>query len=239
MCSTKSRLFVLLFFSLVLSILVFAVMKRNMAELTAAISNQPITFIIDAGHGGEDGGAVGVEGTTESRINLSIALRLEQFLEFCGYQTQMIRTTDVSVYTQGDTIAERKVSDLKKRVELVNHVDPAILISIHQNHFSEEQYSGAQVFYSAVSGSKELAEEMQNTLRYTLDPNNRREIKRADSVYLLEKARCPAVLVECGFLSNSREEQLLLNSDYQKKIICAITCALTDHVSKGADELEV
>lgn len=236
---TKSCLLYLSFFFLALCICIFAVVKRNMAELTAAISNQPITLIIDAGHGGEDGGAVGVAGTTESHINLSIALRLEQLLEFCGYQTQMIRKADVSVYTQGDTIAERKVSDLKNRVELVNHIDPAILISIHQNHFSQEEYSGAQVFYSSVPGSKDIAEEMQNVLRNTLDPNNQRTVKRADSVYLLEKACCPAVLVECGFLSNSREEQLLNESEYQKKIICAVTCALTNYMSKGADELEV
>lgn len=239
MCFRKSHLVYLSCFFIVLCIGVFAVVKRNMAELTAAISKQPMTLILDAGHGGEDGGAVGVAGTTESRINLSVALRLEQLLEFCGYQTQMIRRSDISVYTQGDTIAERKISDLKHRVELVNQIDPAILISIHQNHFSQEEYSGAQVFYSSVSGSKDLAEEIQITLRNTLDSNNKRAAKRADSVYLLEKTRCPAVLIECGFLSNSREEQLLKDSAYQKKISCAITCALTNYISKGADELEV
>lgn len=236
---SKCRVMIMMLLLFVLCIGVFTISKRNMAALTATLSAQPLTIIIDAGHGGEDGGAVGVMGTTESMINLLIAQKLDQLLAFFGNKTQMIRNTDISVHTDGDTISERKISDLKNRVDLVNRIEPCILISIHQNHFSQEQYSGAQTFYSALPNSKILAEEIQEQLRFALDSNNHRPVKRAESVYLLDRVRCPAVLVECGFLSNSREEQLLNDPTYQTKISCAISCALTHYISKGADELEV
>lgn len=220
-------------------LLVFCGVRQNMAAVTAALSDRPVTIVIDAGHGGEDGGAIGISGVTESLLNLSISLRMEQFLEFLGYQTYMIRKTDTAVYTEGTTFSEKKVSDLKNRVSIINSIDPAILVSIHQNHFPQNQYSGAQVFYSCSDGSKELAETMQPLLRQVLDPENQRNCRQADSVYLMKQIRCPGVLVECGFLSNSREEALLQQPEYQKKIISAIACALVQHISKGADELEV
>lgn len=223
----------------VISFVLFYLVRQNMAAMTASLSDRPVTIVIDAGHGGEDGGAIGIGGTSESHINLSISLRLEQFLEFLGYQTEMIRKTDTAVYTDGTTLSEKKISDLKYRVETINNIDPAILISIHQNHFSEEKYSGAQVFYAASEESKVLAETTQYYLRQCLDPENSRSCKKSESVYLMERVRCPGILVECGFLSNRNEEHLLNQPEYQKKIICAISCALKHYISKGADELEV
>ena len=208
--------------------------RYNLSAATAAIENQQVTIVIDAGHGGEDGGAVGITGTKESHINLEISEKLDLLLVFCGYQTEMIRNGDYSVYTDGTSISEKKVSDLKQRVKMVMTADPAILLSIHQNHFSDSKYDGAQVFYAKTNGSKELALLLQASLCDTLNPDNNRSAKEADSVYLMKQITCPGVLVECGFLSNREEEVRLQDPSYQKKIVCAIAGALS-HYSSGSD----
>ena len=146
--------------------------------------------IIDAGHGGVDGGAISCTGVLESMLNLEIATRLNDLLHLLGISTQMIRVDDRSVYTAGETIAAKKVSDLKERVRIVNNANDAILISIHQNHFADSQYHGAQVFYSATYGSKELANAMQNALKTHLNQDSDRSIKNADNIYLLKKINC-------------------------------------------------
>lgn len=174
-------------------------------------------ILIDAGHGGEDGGATSCTGVQESNINLEISLRLEDLLHLLGYQTAMIRRTDCSVYTQGQTIAAKKVSDLKNRVKTVNSTENAILISIHQNQFTDSRYFGAQVFYTPNEESKRLAEMLQDSFVSSLNPGSRRQCKAAKGVYLMEHIDCPGVLVECGFLSNHEEESRLRSADYQKK----------------------
>jgi len=218
---------------------VYSALKHNLAATAAALAAQPVTVVIDAGHGGEDGGAVSVTGVLESGLNLAIAGRLEQVLAFCGVQTSMIRSGDQSVSSEGDTVTARKVADLKQRVRMVNAVQNAVLISIHQNHFSESKYDGAQVFYARTEGSRALAQQTQSVLRETLDPENHREVKAADSVYLMEKLQCTGILVECGFLSNPQEDRLLQQEAYQKKIACAIGAALVQYLEKGDESFEV
>lgn len=220
--------------------LIFTAVRYNLSQTTAALAQQPPTIVIDAGHGGVDGGTTGKAGTSESQLNLTIALKVEQMLAFCGFRTHMIRSTDISVYT-GDceTISQKKVSDLKHRVQIVNDFPSAILLSIHQNHFSDERYCGAQVFYGAAEGGKELAQQLQETIRKGVDPGNRRLCKRASSVYLMEKITCPGVLLECGFLSNEKEELRLNQPGYQKKIACAISAALAQYIQAGEKCLEV
>lgn len=213
--------------------------RYQLSAITAAIEEQPTTIVIDAGHGGEDGGAVGITGTKESLINLEISTRLDYLLTFCGYQTEMIRTEDCAVYTEGTSLSEKKVSDLKQRVKMVNSAEPAILLSVHQNHFSDSRYSGAQVFYAKTNGSKELALLLQSALCDTLDPENNRTAKEADSVYLLKQISCPGVLIECGFLSNQEEEVRLQDGEYQKMLVCVITNALSQFTSEGEKENEV
>ncbi len=186
------------------------------------------TIVIDPGHGGEDGGAVSVTGLHESQLNLEIALRLDDLLRFLGANTKLIRTTDISVYTEGTTIAQKKVSDIHERVRIVEETPNAVLVSIHQNHFSQSQYRGAQVFYA--QGSQELAQGIQSTIATHVDQNNHRECKPASDIYLLEHISCPAVLVECGFLSNPQEELLLREADYQKKLAAAIACSVLVHL---------
>ena len=180
------------------------------------------TVVIDAGHGGIDGGATSVSGVTESQYNLEIALRLEDLFHLLGFQTRMIRRTDISVYTTGETIAAKKISDLRHRVRMVNETENAVLISIHQNTFSDSRYSGAQVFYGPKGESMNLAKELQDEFRQTVNPRSRRQVKKADGVYLMQHINTTGVLVECGFLSNPQEDAMLKTSEYQKKICCIL-----------------
>lgn len=189
--------------------------------------------VIDAGHGGVDGGAVSCTGVYESHINLEIALRLEDLMHLIGIDTKMIRTTDISVYTSGESIAAKKASDLKERVRIVNAIENAVLISIHQNHYSNQRYSGAQMFYAPADGSKELAVQLQNAFVKHLDPHNKRKAKKTEGLYLMEHVEKPSVLVECGFLSNPAEENKLRNEEYQKKICCVIASVCSTCFANG------
>lgn len=185
------------------------------------------TLVIDAGHGGEDGGAVSVSSVSESVINLAVARRLDGIMGLFGVNTLMLRTEDASL---GDpslsTMRERKVSDLHNRVNSVNEADNPILISIHQNSFTDPRYSGAQVFYAPTEGSQFFAEYTQELLRVCLDPDNDRRAKPIpQSVYLMSHIDCKAILVECGFLTNPAEDQLLQSADYQLKLALTIAGA--------------
>ena len=188
------------------------------------------TIVVDAGHGGIDGGATSCTGVLESALNLEISLRLNDLLQLLGMETVMIRTTDTSVYTEGNTIAAQKVSDLKERVRIVAETDNAILVSIHQNTFSDSRYGGAQVFYAATQGSRELAHLLQSSLSETVNPGSNRKCKKADGVYLMEHIDATGVLIECGFLSNPEEEAKLRSEDYQKKLCCVIASVLSQQL---------
>ncbi len=197
-------------------------------QSAAAPIEPPATVVIDAGHGGEDGGAISVSGIKESMLNLEISLRLDDLLELCGLPTVLVRQSDISVYdASASSISEKKVSDLRNRVRLVNETEDALLVSIHQNHFSDGRYAGAQVFYSPTEGSKALAEQTQRILIDAIDPKNHRQAKPAETVYLMNNIHCPGILVECGFLSNEAEDLRLQDAGYQKKLALAISCALT------------
>lgn len=189
-------------------------------------------IVIDAGHGGVDGGATSCTGILESAINLEIALRLDDLLHLLGYDTTMIRTTDESIYTQGETIATKKVSDLKERVRIVNETEKALLISIHQNHFSDSKYSGAQVFYTDSMDSMALAKNLQSALVSSLNPGSNRQAKKASGVYLMEHIDCTGILLECGFLSNPEEEARLRSPEYQKELCCVIGASVSNYLDR-------
>lgn len=197
--------------------------------------NQPLKnrtcFIIDAGHGGVDGGAVSCTGAYESHINLQIALRLNDLMHLLGYETKMIRSTDISVYTSGESIAAKKSSDLKERVRIVNSTPNGILLSIHQNHFSDSYYSGAQMFYPKTDGSRILANQLQQAFIAALNPDSNRQAKPAESLYLMKHIQKTGVLIECGFLSNYEEEAKLRDPAYQKKICCVIVSACNEYLN--------
>lgn len=203
-------------------------------SVTVIAENQPIprshVIIIDAGHGGEDGGATSCSGVLESTINLEIALRLNDLMHLLGFQTRMIRTSDVSIYTEGDTIGAKKISDLKQRVKIVNETEGGLLISIHQNTFPQGKYSGAQVFYSDPAAMP-MAKTMQSAFTSTINPGSNRRCKQASGVYLMQRVKRPGLLVECGFLSNPQEEAKLRAGEYQQKICCVIGCTLSQMLS--------
>lgn len=183
--------------------------------------------MIDAGHGGEDGGAVSVSGVPESGINLAIALKLNHLFGLYGVQTRVLRTEDKALYSSDAvTLREKKVSDLHNRVDMIKATPNATLISIHQNIFENPKYHGAQVFYANGDVTLPFAKVAQKMLQSTLDPSNNRVPTRIpDNVYLMNHITCRAILVECGFLSNPDEDRLLQTPTYQTRIAAALAGA--------------
>lgn len=184
-------------------------------------------LIIDAGHGGEDGGAVSNSGTIESHINLEIALRVAALSDLYGIHHVLLRDSDCSLHDDTcNTLREKKVSDLRNRVNMIENTENAVLLSIHQNTFSNQRYRGAQVFYGTHEDSLSYAKIVQSILHSKIDPENTRvPAKIPSSVYLMNHITCPAILVECGFLSNPEEDTLLNTKEYQTKIALALTAS--------------
>lgn len=212
-------------------IAVIGIARFGSKAVTVMVENAPIPnrtcIVIDAGHGGIDGGATSCSGILESQINLQIALRLDDLMHFMGYDTRMIRTTDTSIHTEGNTIAAQKVSDLKNRVKAVNETADSLLISIHQNTFSDSRYSGAQVFYAKDAASHQLAETMQSAFVKFLDHGSKRKCKPSDGIYLMQHIQRPGILIECGFISNPQEDVKLQDAVHQKKIVCVIAATMS------------
>ena len=204
------------------------------AETSVPIANHHV-LIIDPGHGGEDGGAVAADGTLEAELNLSIAQKLHGLASFCGVQTILTRTGDHIDYpTDAATISARKTADQKQRVALINNTPNGVLISIHQNKFDNSAYSGTQVFYSSNNDkSRVLAESIRNSVVSLLQNDNTRELKPANSdIYLLDNATVPAVIVECGFLSNDEERAKLLDSGYQSEMAYSIAMGVLEYIDQ-------
>lgn len=189
----------------------------------------------DPGHGGEDGGAVGINGVYEKDINLAIALNLRDSLVSDNYQVVMIRDGDYSVGdTTLDSVAARKKSDTKARLQKVTETGECIYIGIHQNHFSESKYNGAQMFYSSNNPeSSILAENIRNAVVSALQPENKRESKEAgNNIYILYNCDVPAIFVECGFISNPEEAAQLVDEAYQKSMAEAIHQGLNNYLGE-------
>lgn len=205
--------------------------------VVSAIPVESKLIIIDAGHGGIDGGAVGYNGVIEKDINISIAKKLETMLVSCGFEVIMTREDDGMVgesLPETASIREKKVNDIKTRVSIINSHPNAIVLSIHQNLFSESKYNGAQMFYSAKNAdSKVIAKLLQNRFSTMLQTDNRRVIKPvSDDIYLMNHIENAAVLVECGFISNALEAQNLSDDTYQNKIAFVIFASLCDYFEK-------
>lgn len=217
-----TAMIVLILFSSFLSIIYIL---NNGSYVPAFVKNKTSRqVVIDPGHGGEDGGAV-VGDVFEKDINLKIAKILKELLDVSGFQTIMTRTEDISIYDEGaDSLRKKKCSDLINRLKIANENENAVFVSIHQNKFPQSKYWGAQVFYGGKNeNSKELAEHLQNTIVKMLQPSNKRNIKPVkDNVYLIYNAKIPAVLCECGFMSNKDEMALLRDESYQKKMAFSI-----------------
>lgn len=193
-----------------------------------ALAMPQTTVVLDAGHGGADGGAVSCTGARECEINLAITQRLDDLLHLLGCPTLQLRQGDTDLASaDAASISEKKVTDLKNRVARINQQADGVLVSIHQNQFSQSQYRGAQVFYAPNVESRAFAALMQQNLRAGLDPANKRECKPGSGIFLLEKIECPGILVECGFLSNPDEEALLRSKDYQKRLAAVLAGSIT------------
>ena len=213
----------------VLSLLLLAGFAANGLRSAAAVSAEsaaPAVIILDPGHGGMDGGASGADGTLESSLNLSIALKTDAVLGLLGEQTLLTRSTDTDLSgPEARTISQKKVADIRRRVEIVNSQPGALLLSIHCNTYPEEKYHGAQVFYTG-SEAKALAEALQSALQAHVDPGNTRQAKTiSPDVYLMKHITAPGVLLECGFLSNPGELRQLEDPGYQNRL--AVTIAVT------------
>ena len=202
---------------------------RAATAVWAESTDLPV-IVIDPGHGGSDGGTVSATGQKESEINLQISLRLHDLLTFLGLNSEMLRIDDISLGTDTNSIRAEKVSDLKNRVARINEMENALVLSIHQNHFPESRYAGPQVF--CTSESKDLAEKLQQMLNTAT--GGTRNPKKAEGIYLMEHIRFPGVLIECGFLSNPGEDNLLKTPDYQKKLACVIGACVGEYLISQA-----
>lgn len=193
--------------------------EQRQAVLYPAL-RQEHTLILDAGHGGEDGGAVSVTGTKESQLNLEIALKADQMCGFYGIPTNLIRNNDASLKdSTAKTLAEMKRTDLNNRVERIEETLNGVLISIHQNYYSGSKNQGAQVFFAPTPESEAWSIHTQELLRSNLNPENKRKNKQIPkSIYLMNHISCPAILIECGFISSPEEAAQLEDQSYQTRI---------------------
>ena len=195
------------------------------SQITGVFSQAPTNrIIIDAGHGFPDGGAIGISGTIESTLNLKIAKHTQKALEEKGFKVIMTRTDEHALADDGKTIAEKKRSDMNKRLDIINTSEADMFVSIHINKFTDSRYRGAQVIYSGnFVQSENLASFIQTELNALPDNKSKRQENKAPgNIFLLKRATIPAVIVECGFSSNFAEEQLLISDKYQKELAKAI-----------------
>lgn len=191
----------------------------------AAREGTSVTVVVDAGHGGEDGGATSPDGVEESHINLEIALRVNDLLRFAGQRTRLTRSEDITISDPNlATMRQRKVSDLKNRVEIVNSTRNAVLLSIHQNSLPSSVVThGAQVFWNRQEGAEELAGTVQDSLNRCINIKNEKHPKPIpDTIFLMKHITVPGIIVECGFLSNVEETARLQTPSYQLKLAVAV-----------------
>lgn len=220
--------------SIVCLIAFFSNYENRNAEISVGVKQKP-QIIIDAGHGGFDGGAVADDGTVEKDINLNISNTLSELLRIYGFEVIVTRSIDASTdNTESKKIATRKKSDLRNRLEMMKDYPDAVFVSVHLNKFTTSAAKGSQVFYSPKNeASALLGEKIQSTIVKLLQPENKRVNKQATaSTYLLYNATIPAVIVECGFLSNKSELELLKNKEYQNKMAFCIFCGITEYFSE-------
>lgn len=225
------RKMIYLYVMIISAFLVVPLLGNHAVTVIADSTAPNHTIVIDAGHGGIDSGAVSCTGVYESHINLEIAQKLDDTMHLLGIQTVMIRNSDRSIHTQGNTIAAKKVSDIKERIRIIENTANPVLVSIHQNNFTDSRYSGTQVFYNSNPVSKELAAALQSSFQYNLNPGNHRQSKKSSGIYLMEHTACPGILVECGFLSNPTEEEKLRNPTYQNKICAVIATTISQFLN--------
>ncbi len=208
--------------------------SRNEKSKAVSVSSNEVTYVIDAGHGGEDAGAIAHDGTLEKDLNLEIASLLSCLLELNCNEVKMTRESDTLLYDYYDDLTDytgqKKVYDLKNRLKIAEEYENSVYVGIHMNKFSLTKYKGLQVYYSGNNDdSIDLANKIRDNTRLYLQTDNKREIKKADSsIYILNKAKMPAVLIECGFLSNDEELTNLKDNDYRAKLAITIFSSIIE-----------
>lgn len=228
----NQRIFAILTTALLFAVILFTQKDRLLP--TGGMANQGKAgkcVVLDAGHGGMDPGKIGINGLLEKDVNLQITQLLKQYLEAQDVQVVMTRSTEEGLYDEN--ASNKKVQDMKRRIEVIEQTAPDLTVSIHQNSYPEEYVKGAQVFYytKSTEGQK-AAGLLQDSLTRRLDPENRRQIKANDSYYLLKKTSTPIVIVECGFLSNSAEAAMLGEKSYQEKTAWAIHMGIMQYLNE-------
>ena len=230
----RVRLYILL---ILICLLFFAVYFSRKAAMVPAMDSHcgKPSIVIDPGHGGEDGGAVGTDGVRESTINLAVSLRMDSLLGLFGWPCVLTRMEESIEYPpEAVTVKKRKQADLERRVQLVNNLSTPILISIHQNKYPDGGPRGAQVLYRDDAESICFAGFIQGRLKEALESNNvRPSVPIPDSIYLMRKVGCPAILVECGFLSNPEDESKLCDETYQEELADIISRAVDSYYKDG------
>lgn len=220
------------FLSIVLILITLIMISRNVSKMVAgtAESQNKNRVVLDAGHGGDDPGKIGINDIYEKDINLAIAKKVKKRLEKENIEVVMTREKDEMLVSTGGEVT--KVGDMKARVAIVNKQMPAITVSIHQNSYPEEEISGAQVFYYTHSSEGEHAAVVMQDALLAADPENHRKAKANDTYYLLKRTKGTTIIVECGFLSNQKEAELLGKEEYQDKIAQAITDGILRYMEK-------
>lgn len=225
-------------FTILSTVLLFAVILFTQRDRLMPASSEQVTakvgkcVVLDAGHGGIDPGKIGINQALEKDLNLAITLRVKEYLEAQDVQVVLTRETEDGLYDAD--ASNKKVQDMKRRIEIIEQTAPDLTVSIHQNSYPEEYVNGAQVFY--YTGSREgqkVAELLQKSLVERLDPDNHRQVKANDSYYLLKKTSTPIVIVECGFLSNSAEAAKLCDEDYQDRVAWAIHMGVLQYLNEA------
>ena len=212
-----------------------AVQKQEETAVYTFNTAKPVPIIVlDAGHGGMDGGCSSAEGVPEKGINLNILLNLRDLLRVSGYEVAVTRDTDRSIHDSGiEGIANQKSSDMDNRLAIFNEHSNAVCLSIHQNQFTDPKSSGAQMFYAPTNKeSEKLAQKLQNSFHTRIQPDNDREIKQCGKeLFLCYFCKNPTVMVECGFLSNPEEAAKLTDEAYQRQVAFTIYAGLQEYLA--------
>ncbi len=221
---------------LIVSVVIFAAITTSFFGsdryvYAMQIENEKSLVIIDAGHGGEDPGAISASGIYEKDLNLEIAFELGEALEDAGFAVLYTRTVDKLLYKDNENVKGiRKISDLKNRCKIAAEYPNAIFISVHMNSYASPKYSGLHVYYSTKNeDSVILAQSIQSNVKELLQPDNNRTVKEGKDIYLLENVNSISVLIECGFITNENECKKLSEKEYQKQLSSAIVCGIIEY----------
>lgn len=228
---TRRKIIFLIIFTFILSLSTVIIRYQSTNVFSDRLTK---TIIIDAGHGLPDGGAIGMKGTIESTLNIKIAKLIEKALSKKGYSVIMTRNDENTITQENGNISSKKKSDMKKRLEIINNNEADMFVSIHMNKFSDSRYRGAQVIYSGnFEESSLLAELIQKELHALPDNKSKRShLKAPNTIFLMRNAQIPAVIVECGFLSNFEEEALLNSPKYQSSLAKAIIKGIENYYER-------